>query len=140
MTPDLDALEREVNEAVRYFSARLWNVAMGKVVRDLGEAECAMNTEIARLIARLRTAEAALAGARAKLEGWQDIASAPLDQDVHLGWWAEWPTREWKQEIAWAGASNTKPPGFSNAWSHGSATHWRPLPAPPQNPQETPDV
>jgi hypothetical protein len=64
-------------------------------------------------------------------EEWRTIETAPLDQDLILGWRQDWPKPEWRQTISWAGKSNTKPPGMSNAWRDGQATHWRPLPAPP---------
>jgi hypothetical protein len=65
---------------------------------------------------------------------WLPIETAPLDRDVMLGWWVIWPEREWKVEYGWAGKSNSCPPGISNAWLHGQATHWfsPQLPAPPE--------
>jgi len=64
--------------------------------------------------------------------GWREIDDdAPLGTDVLLGWWQEWPRREWLQEVGWLGAPNTKPPGMSNGWRHGYATHWQRLPEPP---------
>lgn len=64
---------------------------------------------------------------------WLDIETAPMDTDVILGWWAsvDGLNYHWEMEIGWAGASNTKPPGMSNAWRHGQATHWRICPGPP---------
>lgn len=69
---------------------------------------------------------------RIRADGWQPITDdTPLDQDLLLGWWQAWPDQVWMTEVAWAGASNTKPPGMSNAWRHGQATHWQRLPEPP---------
>jgi hypothetical protein len=68
--------------------------------------------------------------------GWQSIDTAPLDTDVVLAWRVEWPEPMWKQQIGWAGKSNScaKESGYSDAWFHGTATHWMPLPAPPSVP------
>lgn len=64
---------------------------------------------------------------------WLPIESAPADTDLLLCWWQEWPSNRWHYEAAWASASNTCGGGYSNGWAHGSATHWKRLPAPPEN-------
>ena len=68
------------------------------------------------------------------MSDWQLIETAPLNEDVILGWWEsnDGRTYEWRIATAWAGASNTKPPGMLNGWRHGRATHWMPLPEPPK--------
>lgn len=63
---------------------------------------------------------------------WQPITSAPLSEDVLLGWWETWPQKKWRYEAGWAGRKNSFPgTGVSNGYLHGQATHWMPLPAPP---------
>lgn len=63
---------------------------------------------------------------------WQPIETAPLDMPLQLGWWELWPEKKWVEEISLAGHANDKGPGMSNAWLHGRATHWQPLPEPPK--------
>ena len=63
---------------------------------------------------------------------WQPIETAPLDNPLQLGWWESYPEKKWVQEVESAGHSNDKGPGMSNAWLHGRATHWQPLPEPPK--------
>lgn len=77
----------------------------------------------------LKEAEAALRdAAKPADEGWQDISTAPKDENVLLGWWRDWPERKWECEIELA--SCTK-----GGWRHGRATHWQPLPAPHSEPK-----
>ena len=70
---------------------------------------------------------------------WQPIETAPKDQDVLLGWWwteyVSTPRRVWTSEVGWAFSSNkcSKKSGYSNAWMHGNATHWMPLPDAPKD-------
>lgn len=63
---------------------------------------------------------------------WQPIETAPHEELLVLGWWELWPTKVWKQEIALASAGERFPNGYSNRWEHGRATHWMPLPVPPE--------
>lgn len=67
------------------------------------------------------------------LSEWQPIETAPPDVDLLLGWMETFGHRRWVQAVAYAKHSNTCHPdsGASNAWSHGQATHWRPLPPGP---------
>jgi len=63
----------------------------------------------------------------ARENGWREITeedSAPLDVDILLGWYQEWPTREWKCSAGLYGSSK-------GGWIHGQATHWQPLPQGP---------
>jgi hypothetical protein len=73
--------------------------------------------------------------AATKADEWRGIESAPWDTDILLGWESSWPAVSWTMEVGWAGRRNSCPPesGASNGWQHGSATHWRPLPAPPES-------
>jgi hypothetical protein len=57
---------------------------------------------------------------------WQPIDTAPLDEDVLLGWWRTWPERIWECAAGLAGCTRGR-------WRHGQATHWMRLPAPPHN-------
>ena len=65
---------------------------------------------------------------------WQPIESAPKDVELILGWHGcdAMANSIWYTEIGLSGHENDKPPGMSNGWLHGRATHWRPLPQPPE--------
>jgi hypothetical protein len=80
----------------------------------------------------LKTDFDALAAKYASAVTWQPIETAPMDIPVLLGWWEEWPALKWICSADIAGHENDKPPGMSNGWRNGSATHWMPLPAPPK--------
>ena len=101
---------------------------MANGVRDV------CTTAMVGTAATLRDAIRAGSPAPAAPVVWQDITTAPMDTDVMLGWWVTWPECEWKVEYSWAGKSNSCPPGISNAWLHGQATHWcaPTLPEPPR--------
>lgn len=66
-------------------------------------------------------------------DDWQAIETAPPDQEILLGWWRDWPTREWRQEVDLAHSTR-------GGWFHGQATHWQPLPAPPGVPMNPRDI
>jgi hypothetical protein len=76
--------------------------------------------------------EPALAAAIEAYEAaqWRDIETAPHKTDV-LMTWAHKMTGARCYEAGWA--SGGERVGYtSSAWLHGSATHWRPLPTPPE--------
>jgi len=50
----------------------------------------------------------------------------PMDTEVLLGWFVEWPERRWQVAAGLYGSTK-------GGWVHGQATHWQPLPAPPSN-------
>lgn len=63
---------------------------------------------------------------------WQPIATAPHEQEVLLGWWAEDGQGgcDWVAEVGtatWGWRRGT----ISNMSQHGQATHWMALPEPP---------
>lgn len=61
---------------------------------------------------------------------WFNIETAPKDTSkLLLGWWQEWPEREWVFEVAAAGNIDVARRG--EGYLHGKATHWMPLPGPP---------
>ena len=70
---------------------------------------------------------------------WQPIETAPHETTVLLGWIEEW-SREWKCEVGFASRGSAWPaPGggrYSNYFRHGRATHWMPLPEPPEGEQK----
>ena len=114
-------------EAVEYaVDSALFNMKMGCTSPCCDTFKCDCD-------AHRNTIEATIAAVRAALAdaGWRGIESAPMDEELVLGWWRTWPVLEWKQKVAVAGRANTKPPGMSNAWRDGDATHWMPLPSPP---------
>ncbi len=85
-----------------------------------------MQDELAEAVRALKGERDAL---RADAQGWMLIeedapVDVPLDTPVLLGWWRHWPEREWVTEAGLAGS-------VRGGWRHGRATHWRPLPAPP---------
>ena len=69
---------------------------------------------------------------------WQPIETVPEDKEVLLGWRYR-HNGEWKTETGWGKSSNNCAAPYSNAWQHGSATHWMPLPEPPP-PQDEPET
>ena len=76
--------------------------------------------------ARAEKAEAELAKHqwRVVYDEAEDTYYAPADTKILLGWWQEWPEREWVQE---AGVHRSTKGG----WLHSQATHWQPLPSSP---------
>lgn len=60
---------------------------------------------------------------------WRPIETAPHETLVVLGWYEG---DVFKQEIALASAGRRYPGGVSDMWWHGRATHWMPLPSPPE--------
>lgn len=75
--------------------------------------------------------------ARKGAEGWRPIETAEHDEEVLLGWWQntglggkDWITDVGKASYGWRRGS------ISNMSLHGSATHWQPLPSPPQQENE----
>lgn len=59
--------------------------------------------------------------------GWMPIATAPMNTELLLGWFREWPERAWQCSAGLAGSTK-------GGWLHGQATHWQPLPEPPVQP------
>lgn len=59
---------------------------------------------------------------------WRPIETAPLNENLILGWYESWPRRHWTTQVAWAGRDNKPGCGYL----HGYATHWMPLPEPPK--------
>ena len=100
------------------------------------------DTTLLRGLIDPRDYDALRTAASAYLEAlsWRPIETAPLDAIILLGWWEEWPAKQWCYAASIAGHENDKPPGMSNGWRHGYATHWMPLPEPPaigEVPEET---
>lgn len=71
---------------------------------------------------------------RAAADGWRPIESAPHGEDVFLGWWQDngLGGRDWMQEVGLA-SWGWRRGSISNISRHGSATHWMPLPPPPED-------
>lgn len=64
----------------------------------------------------------------AELTGlWQPISTAPLNENLILSWYEDWPYPRWVIEVNFAGRDNKPGCGYL----HSYATHWMPLPAPP---------
>lgn len=66
-------------------------------------------------------------------EAWRDIGTAPHGQEVLLGWWDEdgqggsnWATEIGCASFGWRRGS------ISNMSRHSHASHWQPLPPPPE--------
>jgi hypothetical protein len=68
----------------------------------------------------------------AQIAGWRTMNDEenlpPADQDVQLGWWRDFPNRVWQQKVGYARSSR-------GGWLDGQATHWMPLPSPPEDGQ-----
>lgn len=91
----------------------------------------AQDAEVADL---LRRAGRALRDNVPPSDGWQDIESTtpPHDTAVLLGW-QDSRGGCWISEVAAYSTGERFDNGYSNLSLHGSATHWMPLPSPPQN-------
>lgn len=96
---------------------------------DAVSAHAALNKraeEIAALVISL--------DAECRRHEWQSIETAPLDGSLLLlGWWETWPEKVWEQEVSPAGNQNVFKSGV---FHHGQATHWMPLPFPPDSTQD----
>ena len=67
------------------------------------------------------------------MSGWRPIKSAPVDGTILLlGWWREWPKTEWVMEVSMAGNVDNPFIHPGSGHLHGQATHWMPLPDPPE--------
>jgi hypothetical protein len=62
---------------------------------------------------------------------WQPIETAPHEEDVLL-FVPACVTGPARIEAGWASGGLRLPNGHSSMWWHGRATHWQPLPAPPE--------
>lgn len=63
---------------------------------------------------------------------WQPIETAPHNTSVLLGW-RDWRDGQWCMEVGPATTGQQYDNGYSNRSQHGSATHWRPRPEPPDD-------
>lgn len=92
------------------------------------EGEQAASASINDLIrARARAAIAAYERAM-----WRPIDEAPRNKMVLLAW-RNWRTTEWENEVNHASTGKRHESGYSSISWHGEATHFRPLPAPPED-------
>ena len=64
-------------------------------------------------------------------QGWQPIERAPENVRVLLAW-EDWRDGKWMISTGYAVTGERWPNGYSSVSRHGSATHWQPLPEPPQ--------
>ena len=62
---------------------------------------------------------------------WQPIETAPHEDPILLAWQA-WPEWKWVMEVGYASTGYRNEVGSSIS-HHGSATHWQPLPQPPED-------
>lgn len=63
---------------------------------------------------------------------WRPIDEAPRNKMVLLAW-RNWRTTEWENEVNHASTGKRHESGYSSISWHGEATHFRPLPAPPED-------
>ena len=91
----------------------------------------------------IREAEAYLDRVNAALtgqpqSGWRPIETAPHEEVVLLGWWqSDWlGNDDWVSEVDHA-SFGWRRGSISSRSYHGRATHWQPLPPPPQKENET---
>ena len=66
---------------------------------------------------------------------WEPIETAPRGEEVLLGWWESdgLGGGRWTAEVACA-SHGWRRGSISNMSKHGRATHWMPLPPPPEAP------
>lgn len=76
--------------------------------------------------------EQARAAIAAMLPVWQPIETAPHNTRILLAW-QDWCDGSWSYEAGPYSTGERLPNGYSNVSCHGSATHWQPLPTPPEN-------
>lgn len=69
-----------------------------------------------------------LALCAAPVSAWQDVETAPMDVEVLVGWWANWPELHFEMASGLYGSTR-------GGWLHGQAKFWQPLPAPPAPPR-----
>jgi len=68
---------------------------------------------------------------------WQPVSTAPHDEVVLL-YWQDWQGFHYMEATRFS-TGERSPNGYSNRSEHGYATHWMPLPAPPETPGEHQD-
>ena len=65
-------------------------------------------------------------------EGWREIATdPPPHEELVLLYWMDWRGTRY-MEATYASTGERYPNGYSTMSQHGSATHWMPLPEPPE--------
>lgn len=67
-------------------------------------------------------------------DGWRPIETAPHNKSVLLAW-EDWRDGRWIITVDAASTGQRYENGYSSISRHGSATHWRELPPPPQGPR-----
>lgn len=65
---------------------------------------------------------------------WRTMDSAPHATPILLAWPSPFEG-VWEYEAGFASGGHRYPSGHSSVWHHGSATHWQPLPTPPEGEQ-----
>lgn len=88
----------------------------------------------ARMLATLDPATVRELVLAAKERQWQPIETSPHETLVVLGW--REANGAWKQEIAMASAGLRHLHNAPDIWRHPAATHWVPLPEPPEVPHD----
>lgn len=97
-------------------------------LRELLAENATLTQECKALEAKVSRMEREVQELEAKVPKWRIITEdePPLDVNLLLAYFNEWPSPQWTVESGWAGSTR-------GGWLHGQATHWMPLPETPSH-------
>jgi len=119
----MDSIADRTGVAIRAYDKRI-----AELEAEIEKLRLDMHTQEALYSDRIQELEAENAELRNQ---WQPIETAPLDDTkLLLAWYKKWPDGRWHFEAAPAGNVDIARQGCGSV--HGDATHWMPLPEPPE--------